>query len=150
MRFEKLIVTLRATWRFSPQDWKQGRRKNPRMRMSGLRSGNQAVASVTRWNQKYLSSRMCLDFILAGSKWSPHPVPAGSTLRLKAQCKSRARTLFRQAPSRARTLFLWNARRSPLRISFEVFTHYADESLEGVRAGGGESVPDQCPPKFAI
>src|ERR1700676_4762080 len=109
------------------------------MRMTGLKSGNQAVASVTMWNQKYLSSRMCLGFVLAGS-----------TLRMNAQSKSRARTLFRRAPSRARTLFLWNARRSPLWISLELFTHYADESLEGVRAGGDEPVPDQCSSQFTI
>ena len=35
------------------------------MRMTDLKSGNQSVVSVMKWNQQYLSTRMRLDIVLA-------------------------------------------------------------------------------------
>jgi hypothetical protein len=51
---------------------------------------------------------------------------------------------------RARTRFLWNSRRVLRQVPVELFQDYRDESFEGVRAGGDESVPDQCAPQVTI
>src|SRR3984893_3259101 len=48
---------------------------------------------------------------------------------------------------RARTLFLWNSRRALRQVPVELFQDYCDESFEGVRAGGDESVADQSAPQ---
>src|SRR5882762_10446519 len=91
--------------------------------MSGLISGNQSVARVTRWNQKYLSRRIRWDVFLAGSK----------------------------SPTRkARTLFLWNSRRVLRRVPVELFQDDCDESFEGARAGGDEPVADQSPSQVTV